>query len=242
MPAKVCPRCGEQYEHLHSTTCPACFAKLVVVDDATAEAFAQARAQVVQTPEFQAAKTVDDERFRQQSFGACLGVLAIFLLTAIAAIVLLVHAARDKTRPARLAHSPASAASALPPTNPLPALPVAAATLDDVLPAAVGSFTRLRHDQAVSIPGTLTPIFHAQYGPVNPPLDAYAVPADRPTPELNAFALGLTLASQAGARHPAAPPLFFATEHWRYAVLGSPPPLLDAFRAQFIAQFAARSR
>ncbi len=97
MPAKVCPRCGEQYEHLHSTTCPSCFAKLVIVDDATAEAFAEARAEVVQTPEFQAAKTADDERFREQSFGACLGVLAIFLVTAIAAVVLLVHAAHQKT-------------------------------------------------------------------------------------------------------------------------------------------------
>ncbi len=242
MPAKVCPRCGEQYEHLHSTTCPSCFAKLVIVDDATAEAFAEARAQVVQTPEFQAAKTVDDERFREQSFGACLGVLAIFLITAIAATVLLVHAAHDKTRRVQ---PPAVGSVATAPLNPaaaLPALPVAAATLNDVMPAAVGSFLRLHNDQAVSIPGTLTPIFHAQYGPATAPLDAYAVPADRPTPEINAFHLGLTLASQTGARRPVAPPLFFATEHWRYAVLGSPPASPDTFRAQLIAQFAARSR
>lgn len=242
MPAKVCPRCGEQYEHLHSTTCPSCFAKLVTVDDATAEALAQARAEVVQTPEFQAVKAVDDERFREQSFGACLGVLAIFLVTAIATVALLIHAAHDKNRPARLARSPASAISTLTPAMRLPALPVAAATRDDVLPANVGSYQRLRSDQAVNIPGTLTPIFHAQYGPATPPLEAYAVPADRPTPELNAFQLGLALASQSGARPAAAPPLFFATEHWRYAVLGSPPSSLDTFRAQLIAQFAARSR
>ncbi len=242
MPAKVCPRCGEQYEHLHSTTCPSCFAKLVTVDDATAEAFAQARAEVVQTPEFQAVKAVDDERFREQSFGACLGVLAIFLITAIATVALLVHAARDKNHHVRLVRSAMPATASLNPALMLPALPVAAATRDDVLPLAVGSFQRLRSDQAVNIPGTLTPIFHAQYGPATPPLNAYAVPADRPTPELNAFQLGLALASQSGAGHAAAPPLFFATEHWRYAVLGSPPTASDTFRAQLIAQFAARSR
>jgi len=242
MPAKVCPRCGEQYEHLHSTTCPSCFAKLVIVDDATAEAFAEARAEVVQTPEFQAAKTVDDERFREQSFGACLGVLAIFLVTTIAAVVLLVHAAHDRTRRVRLTHPPAAARVPLNPAETLPALPVAAATRDDVLPPAVGGFQRVSSDQDVNIPGTLTPIFHARYGPSSPFLDAYAVPADRPTPELNAFQLGLALASQSGSRPSAAAPLFFATEHWRYAVLGSSPASPDTFRAQLIAQFAARSR
>ncbi len=242
MPAKVCPRCGEQYEQLHSTTCPSCFAKLVVVDDATAQAFAHARAEVVQTPEFQAAKTVDDERFRQQSFGACLGVLAIFFVTAIAAIVLLVHAARDKTHRINRLGAPVAATSPSRTAARLPVLPVAAATIDDVLPPAVSGFARLSRDQDVNIPGTLTPIFHARYGPANPPLDAYAVPADRPTPQINAFQLGLTLAARTGSSHPAQTLLFFATEHWRYAVLGSPHPAPDTFRTHLIAQFAARSR
>ncbi len=242
MPAKVCPRCGEQYEHLHSTTCPSCFAKLVTVDDATAAAFAEARSEVVQTPEFQAAKSVDDERFRHQSFGACLGVLAIFLITAIAAIALLVHAAHDKTRGS---HTLRSGSRAIAPTRALttlPALPVAAATLEDVLPPSVGSFARLSADQGVNIPGTLTPIFHARYGPATAPVDAYAVPADRPTSEINAFQLGLTLASQAGPDAQARAPLFFATEHWRLAVLGGSPSLSNSFHDQYISQFAARSR
>ena len=99
MPAKVCPRCGAQYPNLKSTTCPECFALLVTVDDATAEELTAARAEVEQTPEFQAVKAADDERFKMQSFGACLTVAVITVVTLILGIVLLVSAAHRRPPP-----------------------------------------------------------------------------------------------------------------------------------------------
>ena len=44
------------------------------------------------------------------------------------------------------------------------------------------------------------------------------MPAGRPTPEQNEFRLGLAVAAQAGGDRPL---LFFATEYWRFAVLGT---------------------
>lgn len=128
MPAKVCPRCGEQYEDLKSTTCPQCFARLLVVDEATAEELAAARAAVVQTPEFQTAKAEDDERFREQSFGACLGVVGIFAATAVLIVVLIVVALHRYGHPHR--GSAVTAPSGVGVVdNPMTPLPVAGASL-----------------------------------------------------------------------------------------------------------------
>jgi len=190
MPAKVCPRCGAQYPNLKSTTCPECFAVLVPVDDATAEELAAARAEVEGSPEFQQVKAADDERFKEQSFGACLAVLAITALTLI------------------------------PTPAPLTTLPVAAATLDEVLPPVLGPYQRLSHDQNTVLPGTLTPLFHAAYTlSGGRPLDIYALPAGRPTDEQNEFRLGLALAAQTGGDRPL---LFFPTEYWHFAALAAP--------------------
>ena len=135
MPAKVCPRCGEQYEDLKSATCPQCFARLLVVDEATAEELAAARAAVEQTPEFQAAKAEDDERFREQSFGACLGVLGIFVATAVLIVVLIVFAIHRYGQPPREAAAAATAGLSGNRRFPLTPLPVAGATLAEVMPA-----------------------------------------------------------------------------------------------------------
>ena len=97
MTAKVCPRCGSQYENFKSTTCPQCFAILVAVDEETAAEMTAARADVERSPEFQETKRADDERFRQQSFGACLGIAALTLATLIIAAALLVSAAHRRT-------------------------------------------------------------------------------------------------------------------------------------------------
>ncbi len=232
MPAKVCPRCGEQYENLKSATCPQCFARLLVVDEATAEELAAARAAVVETPEFQAAKEEDDERFRQQSFGACLSVVALSVATLILIVVLIVTAAHRYRHPAHPG-KPVTAL-AVPTPDPLTTLPVAGATLNDVMPPTIGPYPRRTSDQDVTLPGTTTPVFHAVYAtPTGAPLDVYALPAGRPTPEQNEFALGLTLAARQGAS-PGRPLLFFATEHWRYAALGADSPAFrDALGAHF---------
>lgn len=239
MPAKICPRCGAQYENLRSTTCPQCFAKLLIIDQSTAEELTAARAQVEQTPEFQEAKANDDEQFREQSFGACLGIAAIVLLTVITVIVLLVHAMHHQHHPAS-ASVPAS--DSLASVKTLTALPVAAASIEDVLPLTLAGFHRVNDDQEVNIPGTLTRIFHAQYTAGTNTLNVYAIPADRPTPELNTFQLGLALASLTGRKGKHGSTDFFATEHWRYAVAGDSSRTLAFFRAQLIAQFVIQEQ
>jgi hypothetical protein len=235
MPAKVCPRCGAQYPNLKSTTCPECFAVLVTVDDATAEELTAARAEVEQTPEFQEVKAADDERFKQQSFGACLAVIGITVLTLILGIILIVSAAhrRDHHAPPAVARTAPSA----PVSTPLTTLPVAAATLDDVFPPALGPYQRLSRDRKTVLPATLTLLFHAVYAlPGGRPLDVYALPAGRPTPEMNEFRLGLALTAQTGGDRPL---LFFATEYWRFAALGAagdstgPVALRDALTGHF---------
>ncbi len=236
MTAKVCPRCGSQYGNLKSTTCPLCFAILVAVDEATAEELSAARAEVERSPEFLETKAADDERFRQQSFGACLGIAALTLATLIAAIVLLVSAAHR--------HSLSHAGPSVPITvtaakaEPLTTLPVAAAGQDDVLPPTIGPYKRQSVDASMVLTGTLTPLFHGVYvTPTQTLLDVYALPAGRPTSEQNEFRLGLTVASQLGGV--SRPALFFATEYWHFGVLSAsgdsaaPPAFRDALAAHF---------
>jgi uncharacterized Zn finger protein (UPF0148 family) len=218
MTAKVCPRCGSQYENFKSTTCPQCFAILVAVDEATAEELSAARAEVERSPEFQDAKIADDERFRQQSFGACLGIAALTLATLVLVIVLIVSAAhRHSARHSRQV-SPKIAAARL---EPLTTLPVAAAMLDEVLPPVISPYLRQSRDANTVLTGTLTPLFHGVYAaPAQKPLDVYALPAGQPTTEQNEFRLGVTLAGQVGGV--SRPTLFFATEYWHFAVLAAP--------------------
>ena len=189
MPAKVCPRCGAQYQNLKSVTCPSCFAVLVAVDDQTAEELSAARAEVEQTPEFQQVKAEDDEKFREQSFGACLGVVVITVVT----LILGGRADRrggasppphpqswgssewEPPRPCSYVRLPAGLGAG---GEPLTTLPVAAATLEDVLPPDIGPYRRQAVDQGTVLTGTLTPLFHAVYAaPGGKALDAYALPA-----------------------------------------------------------------
>jgi hypothetical protein len=219
MAAKVCPRCGAQYQNLKSTTCPQCFAVLVPVDDETAQELTAARREVEESQEFQEVKAADDERFSEQSFGACLGVVVITLVTVIIAIVLIVLAAQHRRPAAKRSSIPAIATQLK--AEPQTTLPVAAATLNEVLPPVIGIYQRTSADQATVLTGTLTTLFHAVYTtPGKQPLDVYALPAGRPTPEQNEFRLGLSLASQVGG---VTRPLdFFSTQYWRFALLAAP--------------------
>jgi hypothetical protein len=243
MPAKVCPRCGAQYPNLKSATCPECFALLVPVDDVTAAELAAARAEVEQTPEFRLVKAADDERFKEQSFGACLAVVGITVLTLILGIALIVSAAHRR-RPAPN-NGGVGLGKRFPLAPPglgagglsLTTLPVAAATLEDVFPPTLGPYRRLASDQKTVLPGTLTSLFHAAYAPPGgKPLDVYALPAGRPTDEQNEFRLGLALAAQTGGDRPL---LFFPTEYWHFAALAAPgdTPGPAAFQDALVGHF-----
>lgn len=234
MTAKVCPRCGCQYENFKSTTCPQCFAILVAVDEQTAEELSAARAEVERSPEFQETKLADDERFRQQSFGACLAIAALTLVTLIVAVVLLVSAGHH--RASHTASVPLTKAAA---NEPLTTLPVAAALPEEVLPLNIGPFTRQSVEANTVLTGTLTPLVHGVYRTAaHQLLDAYALPAGRPTSEQNEYRLGLTVASQIGGT--SRPTLFFATEYWHFAVLAAPGDAQAP--AQFRDALAARFR
>ena len=226
MAAKVCPRCGAQYASLKSATCPTCFAKLITVDDETARELAAARAEVEGSEEFQEAKEADDEEFRQQSFGACLGVVGITFVTLIVAVLLIVAAYKRYGHHAPSARPDAPLAKGSP-TDPLTELPVTGAKLADVMPAKLGAgdtaqFTRTEMDQDTVLSGTLTPIYHAVYRrglAALETVDLYAIPTGQPTPEQNAFRTAIALTTQIGGTKPR-PMRIFATQHWRYASVG----------------------
>jgi hypothetical protein len=188
------------------------------VDEATAGELRAAREEVEQTPEFQATKAIDDERFREQSFGACLGVVVISLVTVIVIAVVIGLAAHRNHRTARAPHSairsvPAVTTGSLDILTPLP---VAAATLSEVLPAMVGPYRRVSQDQAITLSGTLNPLFHAVYSGNGETIHVYAVPASLPTPQQNEFRQGVALAAQIES----SPTESFVTEHWHFAVVG----------------------
>lgn len=224
MTEKVCPRCGAMYEDLKSTTCPECFARLVVVDEETAAELKAARAEVERTPEFQQAKAADDEQFKEQSFGACLGVLAIGLVTVLVAIVIIGIAIHRNHRLSRKAPQTAAALSTVGTQDILTPLPVAAASLNDVMPATVGPYRRVKSDQDMTLSGSLTPLFHGVYSSRGETVNAYAVPTSLPTPMQNQFRQAVELAARIEAdgadQYEFVPTQTFATEHWRYAVIG----------------------
>jgi len=225
MTEKVCPRCGSLYEDLKSTTCPQCFAKLVEIDADTASEFKQARAEVERTPEFQEAKVADDERFREQTFGACVAVIAIAIITLVVAVILITAAARRNHRSARQAGAgivrPSSAVFALVDSP----VPTAAASIDDLLPKTVGSHARVESDSAITLPGTVIPVFHGAYrsGTRNALTDVYVISTGTTTAEQSIFLTGVAVASQRGANPSGYPRIIFATQHWRYAIIGPSP-------------------
>lgn len=222
MTEKVCPRCGSMYEDMKSTTCPQCFAKLVEVDLETASEFKAARAEVERTPEFQEAKVADDERFREQTFGACVAVIAIAVITVIVIIVVISIAARRGHHGAKQ-YGVAQTTNGVMATSMVDSpMPTAAASIDDLLPKTVGTFTRMESDSSVTLPGTMTHVFHGAYRAAieKEPLDAYVISTGASTSEQSAFLSGIAIASQRGSNASGHPRIIFATQHWRYAVIG----------------------
>ena len=232
MAAKICPRCGNLYEDLKSKTCPNCFAVLEPIDRETAQAVARARAEVEESPEWQAVKAAEDERWRQQSFGACLGVVGIFLATVVLSFVLIAVAAR-RQRPHPL---PAVTRTAPTPSTQaiLSPTPAANAALEEVMPARIGPFVRTLRE-TVPLPGLSSSAFHAAYELNGDPLrtvEVFAFLNARPPAEQNEFASSVAFAAR--LQKQAQPPQPFLTQSWRYAVLG---PATSDFLLALAQQF-----
>lgn len=207
MSQKVCPRCGSQFATLKSATCPQCFAKLIEVDDEVAAEMSAERAKVEQTPEFQQTKAEEDERFRHQSFQACLGVIGLTLITAIVVVSAIVSAKRHESS---LRGDVARVRASTEKPSSLPQ-----ADVGDVMPAVVGPFHREKMDEEPAVSGTLTLIYHAAYRRTPPDMpmpmshavddsdviDVYALALSRPAAEQAHFRDLMKLLANAGSQH-----------------------------------------
>lgn len=90
---KMCPRCGAFYNILASQTCPQCFGYLRTLEaDEAAQYLAEQEARV-NDPSILAQKEEEDEKYRHQAFQACLGVIAISIVTVVIAVILISFAA-----------------------------------------------------------------------------------------------------------------------------------------------------
>jgi hypothetical protein len=144
---KLCPRCGAFYQDLASATCPQCFARLEPLDPESAKALIAEQESRSTDPEYIAAKSVEDERYNEQSFAACSGIVLTVLATfviSIAIIVVAVH--RDR-------HHTPSAISA-----------TSAIRIDDALPANLAGQTRTEADDTLVLPGGANRVYHGEYG------------------------------------------------------------------------------
>jgi len=169
---------------------------LIEVDDETAAKMAAERSEVEKSPEFQAAKAEDDERFRHQSFQACLVAVAMGVVLLAVTIVMVISAKRDRDRlAAKYAHMQAvkSAAASHPTT--------VQAKVEDVMPPQVGAFHREKMDQRAALSGTVNLIYHAAYAPAggSGTIDVYATTLDRSAAELDRFRDVVQLAAMAGS-------------------------------------------
>ena len=132
--AKFCPRCGAFYNDLKSKTCPQCFAPLEILTEDVAESLTAEQESRLSDPELAARKLAEDEKFKEQSFGGCLGIATIFLLTLILSVVIISAAFRHPfSVRSTTSGSRASAVSTTPAVQPG----------DVYLPAKLGSNKRL---------------------------------------------------------------------------------------------------
>ena len=237
MPQKVCPRCGSLYASLKSATCPQCFARLDTIDDEEAAALMARQVALAETPEHKELKEAEDEKFRHESFQACLGIAGITVLTVIAVVVIIAAGIVHRN------HRRGGAGRTVPPISATPdvltARPVENAGIEDVMPRDIGVFHLKSRDQQTPLSGTLHQVYHARYEDGSALLDVYAIAAERPVRELDRFRDAVGLLAGLG---PGRPRQFlqFRTDHWQYGAIAlkGQDADLDRFRNAVGAQFA----
>jgi hypothetical protein len=131
----------------------------------------------LKNPEFLAVKQEEDERFREQSFGACLSVICLLILVATVSGVLIVAAHRSRMTPPHVVQRFATGPPA-PDSSSLSMLPP---RLGDLERGQVGTILQ---------PTGNVPILHARFG--NDIL-LYALPATGASPQsLASFRLAIS--------------------------------------------------
>jgi hypothetical protein len=209
---KVCPRCGAFYQSLTSNTCPQCFAKLNTLSDSEAEELVAEQELRSRDPEFIRGKSVEDESFKERSFGACLGIAAVLVAIVLISTVLCIMAVR------RQKGAPYGPSAIIAPATRAPgmldgALP---ADFDRIVPVRVGTLRRVGADADLTLPGTVARIYHGIYAGG---VQAFAVDSSSPTQ----YQLSMLnfVADVAARQHQ--PPLIeqnFATIRAKYIALG----------------------
>ncbi len=150
--ARYCPRCGAFYPSLKSDTCPQCFAKVAIVDEDTTRQLAQIEAAQGDDPEYVAQKARDDERFKEQSFGACLTVILILISTIVCAAVIISIASRSHRKPIGLVSERNAMLTTTTVTN-----------IASLFPLGLNGLARISVDKPLSIEGVSIPMYCADY-------------------------------------------------------------------------------
>lgn len=227
MSAKVCPRCGAIYQSMSSATCPQCFAVLKQVDDGTAQELLTEKAKEESSEEFQKAKEVDNERWAEQSFQACLTVAGITLVTVVVCVAILALAIRhQRSQMKGGAVSDGTSIGAVMTSPALQSGPSTAATPDELLPALCGPYRRTELDLDIALPGRLDNIVHGSYRLTKPTnstktssIDVFVIRQTSVVTHRDAFLFGCTMAAHMG-RRTSRPVVIEDTENWEYAVIG----------------------
>ena len=91
---KLCERCEAFFPSIASDTCPQCFAPLTKLTEEQAVKAAEVQVERLKDPKYVERKVEEDERFKEQSFGACLGVLGLLAGVIVLSIILIAATAR----------------------------------------------------------------------------------------------------------------------------------------------------
>ena len=214
---KLCPRCGAFYQDIASQTCPQCFAKLAPLNERDASALIAQQDERALDPEFLKLKQADDEKFREQSFGACLGVGLVLTLMVVVSVVFVVVAAHRRSGTAPIAMTTRRYEAQVRSLQSPGAQP---ADFDRFVPLRLADANRVTADSDLALPGGAAPIYHGQYANG---CQVYGVPGRLPSDE-QLGALRLAAAFVAEQQKPALIEQEVATAKAQYIVIGPDEP------------------
>jgi hypothetical protein len=182
---KLCPRCGAFYQDLTSKTCPQCFAKLELLDDDAAASLIIEQERRASDPEVLQNRSAEDEKFKEQAFGACLTVAFVGLVTFIVCVAIIIVAAHSY-RPKYIGVTSQQ--------NRNGSRMVRLSDIDTVLPLQLLGEKQTEQDSSLVLPGSLSRVNHTAYANG---VQVYAVESAGLTDDQNAaFRLAVSFAAK----------------------------------------------
>jgi hypothetical protein len=210
---KLCERCESFFPSIASGTCPQCFAPLLTLTEEEAARAAEFQIERLKDPEYLEEKCVEDERFKEQSFGACLGVVAVLIAVVVISGVFVTIAAHEKHKQSARQHL---GAQAIPDSN-------------GILPQSLGDLN-CEQIGSISQAGMSQPILHAKYGDN---ILVYALPAA----DITAVGLAEFRLAVSAVDNQTAPPLISQEVRGKradYAIIGSNGGLVGDVAQRFV--------